>query len=155
MFTSALMSKLLHSSLPSSNSLADSVTSSTGCGDKRAATDTAYSRRSGTQASDDAFSGSLARLSYQPSHVDAVSVTSARSPATTPKAGSLASDVAPPLRSVAARRRASNARPTIDCNQRAVAGAAAPGGRVVVRCGETGVLDGTCNVRGLPCSAVL
>src|SRR2546429_9789715 len=102
MFPSALMSKLLHSSLPSSNSLADSVTSSTGCGDKRAATDTAYSRRSGTQASDDAFSGSLARLSYQPSHVHAVSVTPARSPAKTLKAGGLPVRGAPALHSGAA-----------------------------------------------------
>jgi hypothetical protein len=110
-FTSALMSKLFQSSRPPGKAVAVSVRSPHGSSDTRAATDTWYSRRAGTQASSAAPAGSANTSPYQASHAVAASRTSARSPAATPSAGRAARAAGPWARMVASRARASSARP--------------------------------------------
>ena len=127
MLISALTSKLVQSRRPWSISLADNVISSSGFGDRRAATDTAYSMRSGTHASAAPRLGSVANASYHASHVVAATVTSAWSPVAIFSAGSPVIAAVPPTRSVDASRLPSSARPTIVCSQRVVAGSFASG----------------------------
>ena len=78
-FAAGFRSKLVQSNRPSSNSLAESVTSSVGAADSRVATETAYSRRDGIHGSVAVAPGSLSSVSYQVSHALATCWTFATS----------------------------------------------------------------------------
>jgi hypothetical protein len=108
-----LMSKLLQSSRPPSNSLAENVSASCGCADRRVDSDTAYSRRDGVQASSAGLAGSVNKPSYQASHAVAICCTAATSPAAMFSNGSNTICGVVGWRNADASGRASGARPTM------------------------------------------
>src|SRR5215217_1436671 len=106
-------SKLLQSSWPPSNSLAERVRPSWGAAERRVATETAYSNRDGVHASSAEVAGSANNASYHASQLVATSPTAATSAGATLSAGSKTIAVEPLVRNAVASRRASGARPAV------------------------------------------